>query len=374
MTLKNKFFTILLLMIVFSLYGCTSGGNEETVFITSTQPSSSEAGSSSEQNDEITDETAVSEGTDSSTPTEDTSVAQNNQETDSEFEMDLSDYIGLSVDLENISVSYSEIQDEITNSLYDYIEYSEVSRKSQSGDVVNINMTGSSSHDILYDFSSNDYDLFIGSEDFGAEFDRNLTGVEAGDTLSFTVKYDEDDEDAEYPGKTIKYEVVVNSVYQIVTPELTDDFVSEVFGIDSAESLTDTIADRLYDKKLSEQKEYTSEILLKSVIENSSLKSYNDQFYDSCASRVKENYKKYFDTYNVSSLDEVYSILGLSKDDIEQEITDMLYRTAVINSIAEAEGIDGSDVESDVLNFLYSNAYINYYDKNSDDEVNDGLQ
>ncbi len=85
------------------------------------------------------------------------------------------------------------------------------------------------------------YDLVLGSNSFVGKyeseehpennnpgFEEQLIGMKAGETRTITVTFPDDYQNSqELQGKVIKFDVTVNSIQNVILPELTDEMVSE---------------------------------------------------------------------------------------------------------------------------------------------------
>lgn len=71
-------------------------------------------------------------------------------------------------------------------------------------------------------------DLVLGSGGRYPEFDENLTGLKAGATKSFDITYPADHQPEQLAGKTVTYEVTVNSVARPKLPEVDATFAKSL--------------------------------------------------------------------------------------------------------------------------------------------------
>ena len=129
----------------------------------------------------------------------------------------LCDYKNLTAEKTVLTVTEDDIDSDIDVMLYDYADFKEVDRPSANGDCITAEITGTKDGDVLFSYTGDSsYDLYLGSEDFGADFDQALTGVSAGDELAFSITYPEDYDYEDFAGATIDYTVNVMSITEEV--------------------------------------------------------------------------------------------------------------------------------------------------------------
>lgn len=106
-------------------------------------------------------------------------------------------------------------------------------RPAQSGDQVVIDFEGSIDGRAFSGNKANNMPVVIGSGSMISGFDAQLAGLSAGDAKTVKVEFPADYPSAEVAGKKAEFSVKVQSVSELVLPELDDSFAKS-FGIDSA--------------------------------------------------------------------------------------------------------------------------------------------
>ena len=85
----------------------------------------------------------------------------------------LCDYKNLTAEKTVLTVTEDDIDSDIDVMLYDYADFKEVDRPSANGDCITAEITGTKDGDVLFSYTGDSsYDLYLGSEDFGADFDQ----------------------------------------------------------------------------------------------------------------------------------------------------------------------------------------------------------
>ena len=156
------------------------------------------------------------------------------------------DYVTLPEDFGSIALKESdltptedELQQQVDNLLNQYTSSQPVTgRAAQSGDVANIDYTGTVDGVAFTGGTATGYDLTLGSGSFIDGFEDQIIGHNVGDTFDVTVTFPDgygDSTDAEgntitLSGKEAVFSVTLNSISESVTPELTDEWVDSNFG------------------------------------------------------------------------------------------------------------------------------------------------
>ena len=159
----------------------------------------------------------------------------------------------------DITPSDSDIQAQVDNLLSQYSTTQAVTgRAAQSGDVANIDYTGTVDGVAFTGGTATGYDLTLGSGSFIDGFEDQIIGHNVGDTFDVTVTFPDgygDSTDAEgntitLSGKEAVFSVTLNSISESVTPELTDEWVDSNFGtsddLHTVDALRSYFNDALY--------------------------------------------------------------------------------------------------------------------------------
>lgn len=258
----------------------------------------------------------------------------------------LCDYKNLTAEKTVLTVTEDDIDSDIDVMLYDYADFKEVDRPSANGDCITAEITGTKDGDVLFSYTGDSsYDLYLGSEDFGADFDQALTGVSAGDELAFSITYPEDYDYEDFAGATIDYTVNVMSITEEVLPELTEDFVKNTLGYDSIDALREDARARLESDNESSAEYDFRENLMQQVIDGSDFESYSQDLYDSYAAGMEESYESYMEMFGCETVEEVYNLFGMTESDIEKEVMNLVYRAIVVQAISQKEDLALTDTE-----------------------------
>ena len=167
------------------------------------------------------------------------------------------DYVTLPEDFGSIALKESdltptedELQQQMDSLLNQYTSSQPVTgRAAQSGDVANIDYTGTVDGVAFTGGTATGYDLTLGSGSFIDGFEDQIIGHDVGDTFDVTVTFPEGNT-ITLSGKEAVFSVTLNSLSESVTPELTDEWVESNFGVSddlhTADQLRSYFSDALY--------------------------------------------------------------------------------------------------------------------------------
>ncbi len=252
--------------------------------------------------------------------------------------MTLGDYKGLGAVLTVEDVTDDELDGYVLEQLDEYTEYVDAEGPVSEGQLVTTELLAESGGETVYDFRDDGYDILVGEEEYGPEVDAALSGHYAGDEISLTVDYDEDFVDAALCGKAVDFDIKVVAIYDVVYPELTDGFVRENFGEETADAWRASLKDELYESHRADAEEEMRDELVQQVIDGSEIKGCPDDLYEEKLAEAEEEYQGYADMFGCS-VDEVYDMLGTDEQTVEEDARNAAYRSMALELIREREGI-----------------------------------
>jgi trigger factor len=256
----------------------------------------------------------------------------------------LAPYTGLSAEKKVYSVTDDALQTAINEAVSDYVEYNSVDRASKADDWIYADYTASIDGSVVDE--EEDYYIIVGTEEFGEEFDKAITGVYTGDELNFSVTYDADYEDEEWAGKTVDFSLTVNDIEEEVAPDLTDDFVKENLGYDSYDDFVSATKASLEDTYESDSDTELRDDLIQQVIDASAILQYTEDEYNDAYNEIVDFYQSYADMFGME-LDDIYESFGIDEDSVKEDALDQLYRNLVIAAIAENEGLTADSISDE---------------------------
>ena len=234
------------------------------------------------------------------------------------------------------TVDEQSMADAKEEALADYTEYEDATGRIKEGQMADVSIVVTSDGEELYDFSDEPYEMTVGKEEFGAEFDTYLIGKEAGDAIDIEVSYDSSFDDGVLCGKTVEIKGSVAGIKDVVMPEVDDAFVKENFGFSTVQEWEEQLRADIEEQKQQEAQEMMREDLLQQAIDASDISGYPKNLYKQKLQEVKDGYQSYADMFGCD-VSEVYDTFGLTEEDIEKEALDNVEMTMVVSMIAQKE-------------------------------------
>lgn len=140
----------------------------------------------------------------------------------------------VSIERPSITVGDADIDRTIEVLQKQRATYEPVKRASKKGDKISVTFRAEIDGQEVESTNGNAIDLILGEDGRIAEFDDNLIGAKAGAAKKFDITYAEDNPSPQLAGKTVSYEVTVNTVAQMKLPELDAEFAKSL-GIENGD-------------------------------------------------------------------------------------------------------------------------------------------
>ena len=262
-------------------------------------------------------------------------------------------YEGLEVVQYVYEVTDDLINDQIQSELEMYGEEVEVDRASQSGDTIYVDMTYSVQGSEEEPYTESTY-YYIGYEELGAEFDEQLTGASVGDTLKFSLSFDDSVYMEEWIDQTVDFEIVVTSICELVTPEYNDEYAQEYMGYDTIEEYEEDLRASITSEY--EEMSYTETVdtLFYDAIDQAVFSGYPQELYDTAKEEVVAVYQSFADSFGMESF---YELFDMTEEDIDAEVLDTVNRRLFTSWICSEHDIEVTEDEY----VSYITEYAEYY-------------
>jgi trigger factor len=117
-------------------------------------------------------------------------------------------------------------------------------RAAKNGDVTVIDFDGEVDGKRLPQLKAEGFSLELGSGSFVEGFEEQLIGAKEGDEKTVTVTFPESYGGAEVAGKEVAFDVKVNEVKELVTPELNDELATTL-GLENLDALKERVKEDL---------------------------------------------------------------------------------------------------------------------------------
>ena len=284
------------------------------------------------------------------------------------------DYVTLPEDFGSIALKENdltptedELQQQVDNLLNQYTSSQPVTgRSAQSGDVANIDYTGTVDGVAFTGGTATGYDLTLGSGSFIDGFEDQIIGHNVGDTFDVTVTFPEgygDSTDAEgntitLSGKEAVFSVTLNAITQSVVPALTDEWVEANFAasddLHTADALRQYFDRALYANNL-------DNAAMDYLLTNSTFKEVPTQI-TSYYIRMFLNYHSQLATQYGMELDAYAQAKGYADADAMLADSDAYFehlakQDLVFQAIAEQLDITPTQEQIDSANSSYADTY-----------------
>lgn len=286
----------------------------------------------------------------------------------------LGQYKGITVKLKSAEVTEEELQAKISETLAAHKYESEVTdRASAAGDFVRVDYSSTVDGVADTNFMGADMSVQIGSGTFFTQLDNlegSLAGHTTGETFKATATFPDyykneniDNEDF-YNGKTIIFEFTVKKIYELLTPELTDEFVAKVSSVSTTvDQYKEELRASLAEQKAADVEQQKSYDAWAAVMDASEVLKYPQSEIDAAIDEMKNSYAsiaKQLDP-NMKLEDYVVKYLNMSMDDFEAETLTYAKNTVseelALYSIIRQEKITISDEEYETGLSKYAEKY-----------------
>ena len=261
--------------------------------------------------------------------------------------MDLCDYDGIALTTYTYKLTDDYLKEKSEEYMKSNTYYEEISTDIQSGDYLTCELSVSADGKEIEDYSGDERTISVGESDFGEKFDNTLIGKSVGDEGEECIEYDADYAIEAFAGKSVTISYKITNAERYVEPELTEENVKEIYGLDSIDEYYEYIRGVMesgYEDKTKSM--YASQIFTY-LLENCEFKNYNTALLDRYVEEQKENYEGYVDVLGVDSVEDVMEQLNISEDDIRTNNEKYIYEEMATYAIAEKEGLTVTDEELD---------------------------
>lgn len=182
-------------------------------------------------------------------------------------EFDLPEYKGLNVELEKAEVSDEDVSAQLDRMLSRSKKYEKTTREeAQNGDIANIDFEGFIDGVAFEGGKAQGHKLELGSKTFIDNFEEQIVGHKVGEEFEVNVKFPEEYHAENLKGKPAVFKVKLNSLEEIVLPELNDDFAKEN-GADTLEDLKTNVRANLLVEKENQAKNVKLSKIVEKIVD-----------------------------------------------------------------------------------------------------------
>lgn len=258
----------------------------------------------------------------------------------------LGDYVGLEVGRADVEVPEGALEAQLERVREQASRLAVVERPAAQGDFAVIDFDGTVNGKRMKNATARDYLVELGGGRLVPEFETALTGLSAGESVTFPVSYGDEDNRAELRGRTVEYTVTVKAVQEKQLPELDDDLALEVSEFDTLDELKADIQSRLEGVATERVDELFRRMVIDAVAEKATVEVPTvmvdrriGTILQQTANQLPEGVS--FEDYLAATGRSIEEIIEELRPDAEMAVR----RELVVEAVAEAQGIEVSDEE-----------------------------
>ncbi|MBQ9245114.1 trigger factor [bacterium] len=319
-------------------------------------------------------------------------------------EVNLNEYKGMSVDVEEYKNSDDAIDREINTLADRFATLNDITdRKTINTDLVNIDFDGYVDGEEIKGGSAKNYVLDLAHSNFIAGFAEQLVDKNIGEEFKINVKFPEDYHDEKLKGKDAEFNIKINAIKEKVVPEKNDDFAKRVNPkFENMDALRADIQQYLDNAAKAENERRVATKLIDTLVENTNIEIQTPMInreiqalmgefkqrinmqggnYDEMLER--EGHQKVYEQMKEEAVKRIKTSLIVGKiaqnenvqvtqEDIQGKIAGLanMYRTTPENIVSEIQknvnilhSLNQQVITEKVTKLLVENAKVNYITK-----------
>jgi len=197
------------------------------------------------------------------TKLEDNQTLEFTAEVDVRPEVELPDYEGLEVSVDDVAVTDQDVEEQLQNLRERFATLNEVERAAADGDFVVLDLKATKDGEVVEGAEVTGMSYQVGRGGMLEGLDETLAGMSAGDERTFSSQLVGGDQ----LGEDVEVDVKVTSVKEQELPELDDDFAQTASEFDTVEELKDDLRTRLARGKRLEQAAAARDAVLEKILD-----------------------------------------------------------------------------------------------------------
>ena len=230
-------------------------------------------------------------------------------------------------------------------------------RAAESGDWVNIDYAGTvdgvafdggtaQAQDLLLGSGS-----FIGATDNYAGFEEQIEGHNIGDEFDITVQFpDPYDRNPDMSGAVADFHIVLNSISQKTTPELTDEWVKEHSDkSETVDEYREEIRSQIVENTEASVESELESSVQSALMDNVEVKKYPEDRVEELTQQMTDYYTQLAGMYGVDLGEFVETYMQMTEDDfntqIDQSVRQGVALEEALKLIAEKKHLEPTDKE-----------------------------
>jgi trigger factor len=274
---------------------------------------------------------------------EDNETLEFTAEVDVRPEVDLPDYSGLEVTVDDVEVSDEDVEEQLQALRERFASLSEIDRPAADGDFVAMDLVARRDGEVVEGAEVTGMSYQVGRGGMLDGLDETLVGMAAGDQRTFSSQLVGGDQQ----GEDVEVEVKVSSVKAQELPEVDDDFAQTASEFDTVEELTEDIRTRLSRGKRLEQAAAARDAVLQRLLDLVEV-PLPDGVVDSELAARREQIEQQLGLAGMTMeqyLDSEKQTVDEFEADLEKRVRDAVAAQFVLDSIAKKEEIGVNEPE-----------------------------
>ncbi len=256
------------------------------------------------------------------------------------------DFRGLKLQRTRYQASDGEVDIQLKSLQKNMAKYEKISdnRSVRDGDFVLIDFEGSKDGAPVPEFEkAENFNMQIGKAVISEDFDRQLVGMQTGDSKALKIQFDKDHPNEKLAGQEITFQVMLNEIRQEILPPIDDELAKKAGPYETLDDLKKIIMENLkqgYEKRMEQElnEQVFAELIARTDFE------VPDALVEMELQGIIEEAERSFAYRNIS-LEE----MGLSRETIAEKYRDtalkQVKRHLILDKIIDQETLSLSDEE-----------------------------
>lgn len=285
----------------------------------------------------------------------------------------IGNYKGIEVEMDDYTVTDEDVQDIIKQLREKYMEYQIVDRAAQEGDMVVVTFDAYISGGKVEGFSSADYQVIIGSDEFIIDgFEDALIGLGAGEKRAITGLKVPDDfaGEASYAGRAITFNIDIAGVYEPVLPTYDDAFVTEVSlgDITTVDDYNAEIKKMLEENAvINRYNDKYNKILDAIVADSEVLKDFPAEYVESKMASIQEEVNRFTVLYSMTEeeyMSQYYGVNSIEEAAKNQIMLEFIFQQIIVEeklSVTEKYYEEHLEEAAEKRNYSTVEKFVNFF-------------
>jgi trigger factor len=263
--------------------------------------------------------------------------------------IDVPEYAGLAVEVDDIAVTDADIDEQVQSLRERFATLNEVDRAVQEGDVVTIDLVASRDGETVDGGEVNGFSYKVGSGELIEGVDEALTGLKAGEERTFQSKLLGGDA----AGEDVDVLVRVTAVKEQELPEFDDEFAQTASEFDTADELRADLSTRLENRARLEQATAARDGVLEKLLDSAEI-PLPEAGVEAEISGRREQIEQQL-TYAGLSMEEYLDKEKQTVDefeaDLEKRVRDAMAAQFLLDEVAKKEeiGVDQAELSQHLM-------------------------